>query len=288
VENTRTLLRKYRIVPQKRYGQSFLTDHDIMSRIVRLAALKKDDTVVEIGAGLGVMTTLLAMQAGKVIAIEIDEALIHVLRTELQVFNNVEINHQDIIKYDFSCISPTVASESMFCKRIKIVGNIPYNISSQILFHLIHHRDGIESMILMFQREVARRLIAEPGTKEYGILSILINLYAIASEAMTVAGDCFYPKPRVESSVVKIVFRDLPAVQLTSDDYFLRLVKAAFSQRRKTLINNLKRWCPPGLTDRDLADALERASIDGMRRGETLSVAEFGRLSNFLFERQLT
>lgn len=290
VKNTRGLLRKYGVVPRKRYGQSFLTDHDIMTRIAHLTAVKKDDVVVEIGAGLGVMTALLARQAARVIAIEIDNTLIRVLQTELKDFNNVEIKHQDVLKFDFSlsCLPQVSVMEESSHKKIKVVGNVPYNISSQILFHLIHHRDHIESMVLMFQREVARRLIAKPGTKEYGILSVLINLYTIASEEMTVDSECFYPKPRVESSVVRMVFRDQLAVHLVSHDFFVSLVKAAFSQRRKTIINNMKHWRPPGLTDRDLAEALERANIDGRRRGETLSVVEFGKLSNLLLEKQLT
>ncbi len=272
MESPLKTLKRHHIRPVKRLGQSFLVDNNITSRIVDASKIGGDDTAVEIGAGLGVMTSMIAERAKKVVALEIDPKLVNVLNEELKEISNIEIIHADVLRYDFS--SPLGGNG-----KIKVIGNIPYNVSSQILFRLIEFRDHISSTTLMFQKEVADRITAAPGTKEYGILSIIISMYAALSTIMTVPPLCFHPKPKVDSAVLKMDTREGPLYPLEDHDIFLKTVKAAFSKRRKTLANNLKDMdavCSRGM---DVSSLLVEAGIDGRRRGETLTVEEFGRLA---------
>ena len=273
MESPLKILKRYRIRPVKRLGQSFLVDNNITSRIVDASKIGRDDTVVEIGAGLGTMTSMIAERAKKVVALEIDPKLVNVLNEELKEISNIEIIHTDVLRYDFS--SPLGGSG-----KIKVIGNIPYNISSQILFRLIEFRDHISSATLMFQKEVADRITASPGTKEYGILSVIIPMYAVLSTIMTVPSSCFHPKPKVDSAVLKMDMREDPLYPLDNYDIFLKTVKTAFSKRRKTLANNLKDMNVARSKGVDVSALLDEAGIDGQRRGETLTVEEFGRLSN--------
>lgn len=274
----RQLIRSYNVKPDKRLGQSFLEDKNIINKIVNTANIHGDELVVEIGAGLGLMTNLLSERAKKIIALEIDSRLVSVLKEELKGRSNVEVVHADVLKYDF----PAALSNDPL-GQVKIIGNIPYNISSQILFHLIHFRQYIGLMVLMFQKEAADRIMAQPGEKDYGIPSVIVSMYAEVSREMNIPAGCFYPRPKVVSSLLKMVIREKPLVDLVDHGFFLKIVKTAFSKRRKTLINNLKSsdW----LKDRDVARALDIAKIDGQRRGETLSVIEFGTLSKALLEK---
>ncbi len=276
------LLKKYDIHPLKRLGQSFLIDPNIIAKIVRTADIRPDDLVIEIGAGLGVMTALLAERAKRVIAVEIDPVMIAILRNELKGFSNIEIVHTDILKYDIRSALRGAAPDS----TLKVVGNIPYNISTQILFRLIDCRTVLSGADLMFQEEVADRVIAPPGGKDYGILSVLAGMFADISRTLSVPASCFYPVPKVDSAVLKIVFRDAPLVALHNPEFFLKVVKAAFSKRRKTLFNCLKTAPTLALQVSALESALYRAGINGKRRGETLSIEEFGELANAIFEVQ--
>jgi len=248
-------------------------DNNITSRIVDASKIDGGDTVVDIGAGLGTMTSMIAERAKKVVALEIDPKLVNVLNEELKEISNIEIIHTDVLRYDFS--SPLGGSG-----KIKVIGNIPYNISSQILFRLIEFRDHISSATLMFQKEVADRITVSPGTKEYGILSVIIPMYAVLSTIMTVPSSCFHPKPKVDSTVLKMDIREEPLYPLDNYDIFLKTVKTAFSKRRKTLANNLKDMNVARSKGVDVSALLDEAGIDGQRRGETLTVEEFGRLSN--------
>ena len=270
------ILKKYHVRPVKRLGQSFLVDNNITSRIVDASKISGDDTVVEIGAGLGSMTLMISERAKKVVAIEIDPKLVVVLNEELRDLANVEIIHKDVLRYDFS-------SSIRGGERIKVIGNIPYNVSSQILFRLIEFREHISSVTLMFQKEVADRIMASPGTKEYGILSVIVSMYMVPARIMTVPATCFHPKPKVDSTVLKMDTRERPLYPLENHDIFLKTVKAAFSKRRKTLANNLKDMnlvCSKGV---DISALLDKAGLDGRRRGETLTVEEFGRLAEIIF-----
>ena len=276
MESPLKILKRHHIRPVKRLGQSFLVDNNITSRIVDASKIGGDDTVVEIGAGLGAMTSMIAERAKKVIAVEIDPKLVNVLNEELKEISNIEIVHKDVLRYDFS--SPL--SED---GKIKVIGNIPYNISSQILFRLIEFRDHISSATLMFQKEVADRIAAAAGTKEYGILSVIIPMYAVLSTIMTVPSSCFHPKPKVDSSVLKMDMRERSLFELSDHDIFLKTVKAAFSKRRKTLANNLKGMDTVCSREMNVSSLLVEAGIDGRRRGETLTVEEFGRLAETIF-----
>ena len=279
MQNPRAILAKYQIRPLKRLGQSFLSDPNIIRKIIEVSDIRLDETVVEIGAGLGVMTALMARRAERVIALEIDRALIPVLHEELKKYDNVEILHVDALKYEFRTRGGAT---------LKVVGNIPYNISSQILFRLLEARDHISSMVLMFQREVAERLVAGPGSKTYGILSVLVRLYTDPAIVFNVSPQCFYPRPKVESAVVRMDIPEKPLIGVDDDAFLLTVVRSAFSKRRKTLMNNLKASSRIGLRHDALLQVLDSLGIDPARRAETLAPEDFARLSNALSGRQFT
>jgi 16S rRNA (adenine1518-N6/adenine1519-N6)-dimethyltransferase len=262
----RKMLARYDIHPRKRLGQSFLEDMNIIRRIVALAEPAGNETVVEIGAGLGFMTEELAKKAGRVIALEVDPRLTAVLRERFIGQDRVEVLQADVLKFDFS--SPCSG------ERIKVVGNIPYHISSPILFRLLDFRRSISSMIMMFQKELADRIAAPPGTKNYGIPSVMVARYTRATSELTVPPTCFYPVPDVVSSVLRIVVRE--ESDLPDEALFAKIVRAAFAQRRKTLWNNLRQI---GLSDERVDMLFTRSGIDRNRRAETLSVEEFALLT---------
>ena len=266
------ILKKYGIQPTRSLGQSFLIDNNITAKIVDSAGIEKSDTVVEIGAGPGMMTRRIADKAGHVIALEIDSRIVEVLRHELGTRPNVHIIETDVLDFDFS----TVAGDE---DRIKVIGNIPYNISSQILFRLIEYRHVLSSVTLMFQREVAERIMALPGSKEYGILSVMTVMYMLPSKVTTVPASCFYPKPRVESMVLTMDVRERPLCEACDYDIFRKVVRSAFAKRRKTLINSLKESPFIRDLDIDLTSILGGLGINPTRRGETLAVEEFAQLS---------
>ena len=272
------ILKKYRIHPAKRFGQCFLIDGNVMEKIVGAADIGENDTVVEIGAGIGVMTGMLAQRARFVQALDIDPRMIDVLNAELLRHDNVSVLQCDILNYNFNDITAH--------GLITIVGNIPYNISSQIFFHLLNFRKRISKMVLMFQKEVGERIIAQPGTKDYGIMSVVGGLYTEARKVTTVSPGCFTPPPKVESVVLKFAMRKAPLYPVADEDLFVAVVKTAFGKRRKTIMNNLK-FSPvvQGMTA-DIGDVLNEVSIHGGRRGETLSTEEFVSLTNALYRRQ--
>ena len=272
------IIRKYAIKPRKRLGQSFLMEQNVIRKIAALANVTKNDIVVEIGAGIGVLTEDLAQNAAKLIAVEMDDKLIEVLKDKLLKYNNVQIYSGDILKFDFGAI----ARDGQ--QKIKVIGNVPYNISSQVLFHLLSFRKIIDSFVLMLQKEVIQRLVAPPGGKDYGVPSVILQMFASVEKVLDVPAGCFYPRPKVESSVIKGFFLERPLVELANEEFFIRLVRDAFAQRRKMLINNLKKSkLLERVSESFLKEALKLAGIDGQRRGETLSVEEFGLLSNILY-----
>ncbi len=256
-------------------GQNFLTDSNVADAIVTAAALDRNDRVVEIGAGLGALTIPAAKAAGRVLAIEKDRRLAELLKTELAVWRieNVEILSRDV----FACDLDSMAADRG--DLLKVIGNLPYNISSQVVVKLIDQRRSIRSAVLMFQKELAQRLAAPPGSKRYGRLSVLLQYCATVETVCLVPANAFYPRPKVDSMVIKITFHQ-PAAQMVSDEKLLRrIVKAAFGRRRKTLRNSLA----GGMSELDTHGAerlLIEAGIDPKRRAETLSVAEFVRLAN--------
>lgn len=281
MSTVRAVLRRHGLRPQKRLGQSFLEDEAIMARIVASADIDAADTVVEIGAGVGIMTAHIAARAGRVVALEIDPSLIRILRERFaEGHGNVEIVEGDVLSYDFR---PAAAGSGN--GKVTVIGNIPYYISTQLLFALLAARQCLVSAVIMFQEEVAERVTAVPGSKIYGIPSVITAMYARTSRVLTVPPGCFYPPPRVTSAVVKLVIRETPLVVLADDEFFRKLVRAAFAQRRKTIANNLRQARIAGYAEEDVMDALAAVGIDGRRRAETLAAEEFGMLSNTLLER---
>lgn len=259
------------IHPRKSLGQNFLTDPRYLRKIVEAAQVSDQDLVVEIGPGLGHLTRELAARARKLIVIELDDRLIPLLNGEFGSSANVEIVHADALQYDYGSLPGTG----------KVVANLPYYISTPIIQRLITHRSRFSSLTLMLQREVAERIAAEPGGKEYGYLSVLVQYFAIPRLEFTVPAGAFTPRPKVDSAVLTLVMRERPEHIVADEDLFLRVVKAAFSQRRKTLRNSLSQLGHP----RELMDAVRAGTgIDPGRRAETLSVVEFGVLADFLGE----
>jgi len=280
MNSPKEIINRYAIKPRKKLGQSFLVDQNIIRKFFNITSIK-NDIIVEVGAGIGVLTQDLAENASKLIAVEIDEKLIEVLNDRLLEYNNVQIHHGDILKFDFSAIARNGK------QKIKVIGNVPYNISSSLLFHLISYRKVIDSFVLMLQKEVVQRLIATPGGKDYGIPSVILQMFAKVEKVLDIPAVCFHPIPKVESSVMTGFFREKPLVELTDEDFFIKLIRAAFAQRRKMLINNLKKSrLIEDISESLLKELLEMEEIDGHRRSETLSVKEFGALSNILFKGQ--
>ena len=269
------ILKQYGIKPNKKLGQSFLIDINVINKITYAANISQGDIVVEIGAGIGVLTENIARKAKRVIAVEIDRNLVDVLKDKLGSYENVEVHSGDILKFDFNSVSETHNS------KIKIIGNVPYNISSPLIFRLISFRPVISDFMLMLQKEIVQRLISVPNNKIYGVPSVILQMFASVEKILDVPSTCFYPQPKVESAVVKGAFRDKPLVHLQDKIFFTGLVKAAFAQRRKMLINNLKNSkLLADIEEGKIKEVLSSVGIDGKRRGETLSVEEFGKLSN--------
>jgi len=271
------IIHQYNIKPRKRLGQSFLLDINTIHKIAAAGGISSDDVVVEIGAGIGVLTKDIAQSARRVIAVEIDPQLVTALQEQLDGHDNVEISSGDILKFDFASIA------HQYKTKVKVIGNIPYNISSPVIFHLLSYRSVISDFTLMLQKEVVERLVAPPDNKSYGVPSVILQMFAAVEKVLDVPATCFYPRPKVESAVIRGAFRERPLVALADEEFFIKLVKAAFAQRRKTLLNNLKRAAlMTNVPEEKIREALEEARIDGRRRGETLTVAEFGHLANIL------
>lgn len=277
----REILHQYGIRPRKKLGQSFLVDVNTIHKIAAAGRFSSDDIVVEIGAGIGLLTKDIAQVAKRVIAVEIDPQLVKILHDQFDECSNVEIHSCDILKFDISSIS------NNYNTKVNVIGNIPYNISSPVIFHLLSSRSVISCFTLMLQKEVVQRLVSLPDNKNYGVPSVLLQMYADIERLFDVSANCFYPRPKVESSIIQGKFREKPLFDLTDEAFFRRLVKASFAQRRKMLTNNLKNakfleeFSAP-----ELKDALNKAGIDGKRRGETLSLQEFGNLSNILKQKR--
>ncbi len=283
----REIIRTHGFHVRKSLGQNFLLDANIIERIVQQANLTEQDLVFEIGPGLGVLTRRLAKDAGKVIAVELDNHLLPILAETLADYPNAEVVHGDALKMDFDRLAEE-RTEGTFGpqgKGYKLVANLPYYITTPILMHLITQGFHLDVLVVMMQREVAERLQALPGTKEYGSLSIAVQYYTIPEIVLKVPKTVFYPAPDVESAVIRLTRRSEPPVQVTSEEGFFRVVRAAFGQRRKTLLNSLT---GSGLASKEIwQKVLVEANIDPGRRGETLSLEEFATLANTFMQAKL-
>lgn len=256
-------------MPRKRLGQHFLLDPFILGRIVDAAGIEPGDTVVEIGPGLGRMTRMLAERARRVIAIELDEKLCDKLAKELPAESNIELVHADCMKYRYENL-----------EDFKVVANIPYYITTPIVFRLIETGARMESMTLTIQKEVAERIVAAPGGKDYGVLTIAVGVRMQPSMIMTIPAGAFHPPPKVDSAVIRLDRLSTPPVPIHDEELFMRIVRAVFSSRRKTITNGLRSIAPPDA----VLKALETAGIPRDIRPERLAIADFARLSNAMFD----
>lgn len=276
---TREILQKHGFSFKKSLGQNFLTEPNILQKIVATAEIDAQTNVIEVGPGIGALTEHLARAAHQVLAFEIDDRLIPVLADTLSPYDNIKIVHKDILKVDLK-------QETEYFDQagpIKVVANLPYYITTPIMMHILESDLAIDEMVVMMQREVADRISAQPGTKAYGSLSIAVQYYMEATTAFIVPKTVFIPQPNVDSAILRLVRRATPAVEVTNEAEFFKLTKAAFNMRRKTLWNNLlSSYGKDEVAKQWLEKSLQEAEIDPKRRGETLSLEEFARLSNAL------
>ncbi|MBQ3427856.1 MAG: 16S rRNA (adenine(1518)-N(6)/adenine(1519)-N(6))-dimethyltransferase RsmA [Clostridia bacterium] len=269
------IAQKYGFTFKKGLGQNFLTSQEVLEKIADAAEIDGGG-VLEIGPGFGVLTNELAKRAGKVVACEIDDRLIPILDDTLSEYDNVRVINRDILKTDISAI----IDEEFDGEKISIAANLPYYITTPIITRVIEARLPIRNFVVMVQKEVADRIAAQPGTKDYGALSVLCQYYAVPELVRIVPAGLFVPRPKVDSAVLAMRFRKKPAVEVRDERMFFRVVKAAFSQRRKTLLNCLAASFCSG--KEQLSAVLDDAGIDPRRRGETLSLAEFARIAELL------
>ncbi len=267
LQQARFALGELGIRPHKRLGQHFLIDADVIQRMVAAAAIRPEDNVLEIGPGLGALSEILAKEAGRLILVEMDATLAERLATRFARDGHVQMIMADFLR---------LALKDRFREQsLKVVASLPYNVATPILFRLLDHRTQFPQATVMLQREVAERITASPGTKAYGVLSVLIQLYATTESVCSVGPHSFFPAPQVHSQVVRLIFHKEPRVEVTDESLFRQIVKAAFNQRRKTLRNALR-----SVGEADLEAIGQRADIDLQRRGETLGLEAFARLTN--------
>uniref|UniRef100_A0A7C1IZT5 Ribosomal RNA small subunit methyltransferase A n=1 Tax=Ammonifex degensii TaxID=42838 RepID=A0A7C1IZT5_9THEO len=271
------LLRRHQIRPKKRWGQNFLINPGIVDKIMAVAEISPDDTVIEIGPGMGALTARLAEQANRVVAVELDRSLVALLRGELAAYGNLRVVEGDALRVDFDAL----VKDSGGTFPYKVVANLPYYITTPLLTRLLSGDFAVSLLVIMVQKEVALRLVARPGTKEYGSLSVLAQFRSEPDLVAVISRGSFFPAPAVDSAVVRLRVRTMPPVLVTDEALFFRVVRAAFGQRRKTLLNAL---AGAGLgPDRPTWEAiLKRAGIDPQRRGETLTLAEFAAIARAL------
>ena len=276
---TKELLNKYSFAFKKSLGQNFLIDVNVLENIIHQAGITKETGAIEIGPGMGALTEQLAIHADKVVAFEIDQRLLPILEETLADYDNVEIIHHDILKANVEEVIQTHFEEG---QDIHVVANLPYYITTPILMKLVRDQLPVTSLTVMIQKEVADRMAAVPNTKSYGSLSIAVQYYTEASVVLNVPKQVFMPQPNVDSSVLKLVMRKEPPVQVDNVDFFFELIQASFAQRRKTLRNNLNRFLQDKFAKHQIETFLENAAIDGGRRGETLTMEEFASLANVI------
>lgn len=278
---TKEILNKYGFSFKKSLGQNFLIDPNILRNIVSHANLTEESGAIEVGPGIGALTEHLARGAKKVVSFEIDQRLLPVLEDTLSPYNNVKIVHSDILKAD---VEKVIKEEMPGIEDIMVVANLPYYVTTPILLKLLNDRLPIRGFVVMMQKEVADRITAKPGTKEYGSLSIAIQYYVTAEVAMVVPKTVFMPQPNVDSAVIRLIKHDAPPVKVINEDFLFEVTRASFAQRRKTILNNLQSGLPSGKEKKQLIlDALETAGVEPTRRGETLSIQEFGKLADALY-----
>lgn len=272
------VLDKYNFSFQKKFGQNFLIDSNILENIVKSAEITKDDCVLEIGPGIGTMTQYLAENAREVIAVEIDKALIPILKDTLSAYDNVTVINEDILKVDIN----KIADEKNAGKPIKVVANLPYYITTPIIMGLFESGVPLDSVTIMVQKEVADRMQVGPGTKDYGALSLAVQFYAKPEIMMIVPPTCFMPRPNVASAVIKLSRYAEKPVQVKDEILMFKIIRATFNQRRKTLVNSLSNAGLHGIDKDKVLNALNEMGLSATIRGEALTLEQFAYLSNLL------
>ena len=279
-QETIQVLQKHDFHFQKKFGQNFLIDPHVLDKIIEAAEVTKDDFVLEIGPGIGTMTQYLCEAARQVLAVEIDNNLIPILQETLSPYDNVEILHGDILKQDIHEIAEKYNDK----KPIKVVANLPYYITTPIIMGLFEGGVPIESITVMVQKEVAMRMQAGPGTKDYGALSLAVQYYAEPYLAANVPPNCFMPRPNVGSAVIRLTRYAEPAVKAKDEKLMFALIRASFNQRRKTLQNGLNNSQELSFTKEQIAEAIEKMGLSPSVRGEALTLEQFAKLSDLLAE----
>ena len=277
-QKTIEIIKKYDFVFQKKYGQNFLIDANVLDKIIDAAEIGPDDFVLEIGPGIGTLTQYLAESAREVTAVEIDSHLIPILEETLQNYDNVTVLNEDILKVDIA----ELARQKNKGKPIKVVANLPYYITTPIIMGLFESHVPIDNITVMVQKEVAERMQVGPGTKDYGALSLAVQYYAKPYLAANVPPNCFIPRPKVGSAVIRLTKYQEPPVQVKDERLMFRLIRASFNQRRKTLQNSLSNSPELNITKAQTAEALEKMGLPAAVRGEKLTLEQFARLSDLL------
>lgn len=270
-------IKKYDFAFQKKFGQNFLIDSHVLDKIIAAAGVTKDDVVLEIGPGFGTMTQYLAEAAREVIAVEIDKTLIPILQETLADYDNVTLINEDILKVDIGAL----VEEKNGGRPIKVVANLPYYITTPIIMGLFESHVPLENITVMVQKEVASRMQAGPGTKDYGALSLAVQFYAEPYIVANVPPNCFIPRPNVGSAVIRLTRWDNPPIQVKDEKFMFSLIRASFNQRRKTLQNSLVNG-GVGVTKEQIVDALEQMELSATIRGEALTLEQFAKLSDLL------
>ena len=279
--NTIAVLNRYGFSFQKKFGQNFLIDENVVEKIVSDAGVTKDDFVLEIGPGIGTMTQILCENAREVVAVEIDDKLIPILTEDtLSWYDNVTVIHEDILKLDIV----KLANERNGGKPIKVVANLPYYITTPIIMGLFESHVPLDSITIMVQKEVADRMQVGPGTKDYGALSLAVQYYAKPQILLNVPASCFMPRPNVDSAVIQLTRYEKPPVEVADEHLMFRLIRASFNQRRKTMTNSVGNSPELSVSKEQMAAALEKCGLSATVRGEALTLAQFAELANVLSE----
>ena len=277
---TKEIINKYSFAFQKKFGQNFLIDSNVLESIIRGAEITKDDFVLEIGPGIGTMTQYLCEAARQVVAVEIDKMLIPILEDTLSEYDNVEVINQDVLKVDIK----SLAEEKNNGKPIKVVANLPYYITTPIIMGLFESGVPIDSITIMVQKEVADRMQTGPGSKDYGALSLAVQYYATAKVILNVSATCFMPRPNVDSAVIKLTRHKEPTVNVADEKLMFKIIRASFNQRRKTLVNGLKNSPELSFSKEQIVKAIENIGKQETIRGEALTLEEFAELANAFTE----
>ena len=280
-QNTIEILKKYDFMFQKRFGQNFLIDTHVLEKIIKSAEITKDDLVLEIGPGIGTMTQYLCENAREVVAVEIDKNLIPILENDtLAMYDNVTVINEDILKLDLNAL----VQERNSGKRIKVVANLPYYITTPIIMGLFESHVPLQNITVMVQKEVADRMQAGPGSKDYGALSLAVQYYATPYIAANVPQNCFMPRPNVGSAVIRLTLHEEPPVKVKDESFMFALIRASFNQRRKTLVNGLTNAAELNLSKEEVQAALEEMGLSATIRGEALTLEQFAALANLLLQ----